>query len=177
MKNEGNPVVEALTLCGTTQKAFAEKYSLSRPVVTGMTSGTYPELSEYMLSSLEDLLHSKGQVDSFFQWMDENGFAFFEDAYSEWQYKERVSNAGKYQIPPEKYSPALSPFASYVQETAGSSMRFCKDLKVNPSAVSLYSKGKTKTMPYIIQKALNDIDYGYKALLVAMQANWVDENL
>lgn len=157
-----NPIVELLDECGTKPAEFAKEYEFSRQGVDYYINGVYPSLSDKLLDALYDLA-----LDNGLEWYD------LEAEYKEWRADERARQTGKFHVRPRPvWNENTSPFDTYVRDTSGNRSRFAKDLKVPVRDVTRYARGEAMTMPLELQAALDEIEFPYKAELIAMQYNW-----
>lgn len=172
-----NPYVRLRYLCGISQKEFAEKYGFSKTTMTYLESGQYPDLSEKMILSLGQECSEKG-IPAKQLLATEFSASNLQDAYHQWQRKERFRSRAVFLIePPERWNKELSPMHFYVKATTGSVQKFCKLLKVPSASVMRYTTGTTRQMPKALEEAFRQIDFTHLKELLEMQAAWVDENV
>lgn len=161
-----NPILELLDNCGTKPAEFALRAGMSRQAVDYYLNGVYPRLSEELLDDLYMLCEDNGV-----RWHE------LQQDYQAWRLDERFRNSVKYQVRPRPvWTDQVSPFDTYVSDTAGNRSRFAKDLKVPVRDVTRYARGEALAMPLELQQAFDDIEFPHKAELIAMQYNWRTEH-
>lgn len=169
-----NPYRYLRELCGITQKDFAAKFEMSKTTMTYIESGQYPDLSEHQILSLGKACHEAG-IDAGGELVSVYGFDSLQSAYHAWQSTERMQQAHIFRgvLPtPGTIMPSVSPMAQYITDTARTTQKFCKLLKVPSASVLRYATGATRTMPIAIRKALEETRYPYMPELIQLQEIW-----
>lgn len=168
-----NPYKRLRELTLVSQIDFAHKYDFSKTTMTMAESGQYQDLSDSLIVALGKECVEK-HVDAGSVLFEEYQSMKLQDAYHAWQSSERVQQAHRFQRPflGQYVDEDVSPFQSFIMETAPSTQGFCKLLKLHSGTVIRYASGKTKTMPLSITEALTQVQYPYLAELVAEQEKW-----
>jgi hypothetical protein len=160
-----NPIVQILDDCGTKPSEFAREYDFTRQAIDYYVNGVYPTLSDKLLDSLYDLA-----IDNGIEWPD------IEALYSQWRSAERANWYERFaQRPRPVWDRTTSPFDTFIRDTSGNRSRFAKDLKVPVRDVTRYARGEAVAMPMELQTAFDEIQFPWKAELIAMQYNWRTE--
>lgn len=167
-----NPVKALVQACGVTSAEFLRESGLSRSTYTNIINGAYPEISDRQFTSVVRLCLEKG-VDHHAFLRREYGEYYLADAYIQWRKDARQEHLEDFFVAPRPGKGAVSPFARYVEDTAGGPTAFSKRLKVSPAAVYRYSTGATRRMPGQIREALVGVGYGSMIPnLEALQDAW-----
>jgi hypothetical protein len=171
-----NPYLKLLEACGTTQVAFRERFGFSKPVLDHIITGQYVSLSDRMIESLGELCWDKGVDASQILRLLYDSDTLVE-AYREWQVYERQQVRDKYDVEPKRWSKDTSPFQAFIEDTAGSRQRFCKDLKLDAASVSRYASGKSVSMPLSIETVFRDLEFGWLRRMLELQSDWRTEHV
>jgi DNA-binding XRE family transcriptional regulator len=167
-----NPYRRLRKACGIQQKEFANKYGFSHASMTAIEGGTVPNLSDRMIVALGKECATK-DIDARAVLATEYGVGTLSEAYQNWKANERMAVAQVFRKPLTGSSDnKTSPFASYVEDTAGGVTQFAKTLKVPLSAVQMYANGKILTMPKAIKDGLTQVRFGEIDTLESMQSDW-----
>lgn len=168
-----NPFAYLRKFAGMSQKEFCETYGFAKQTVIGIEAGTYPELSDRMITSLGKACYLAG-VDAQEELYEHYGVGTLDEAYRNWVVLERRYAAERLNDIQPVESVKLSPFAYLIQYAFGSTQGFAKSLKVPPATVTRYARGLQRNMPLSIERALHQIGYPYLPELKRLHANWVD---
>lgn len=170
-----NPYVRLRELTGLGQREFERKYQLSHTVMSGIESGLFPDLSDYMIESLGRECAEKGVEAGRFLW-NEYQQSNLQDAYHAWQTQMRKLAKPMVRFTELHSSATSSPMRFLVTENFGNPRSFCTTLKVPSATVMRYIVGATRTMPKVIEQALTEAGMSKKNLTTLKQAQevWTD---
>jgi len=169
-----NPFKRLRELTGASQKGFAESWELSKTAMTYIESGQLVDLSDNMIVALGQECYEQG-INAKQVLKDEYNAESLQDAYHSWQSNERMGNAHLFQVPITGTAELpTSPFATLIQDVAGTQQKFCKLLKVPAASVMRYASGDTQTMPRAVEDALTQVRFPYLSELKQVQEQWLD---
>lgn len=167
-----NPYQRLIEECGVTLNGFRKRFDFSAMTMRYIVDGRYVSLSDRMITSLGELCHDKG-VNASQILRNEYHESTLQKAYISWQIIERMQVSEKYLIrPPRRWTKDVSPFDSYVLDTAKTKWALCKDLKLDAAAVGRYASGKSLGMPKAMESAFRQIGYPYLSEMLGLQFNW-----
>lgn len=171
-----NPFSFLRTKAGYTQKRFGADFGFAKQTLIAIESGMYPELSERMVVSISAACERAG-LDAGAELADHYDTPYLAVAYSQWREAERGQMTHLINVyRPTLWTNTRSPMSCFIDNTVGSLQGFAKRLKVPPATLARYAQGKQRMMPSRIEAALRAVDYPYLSELIAVQANWSDEN-
>jgi len=168
-----NPFALLRERAGYTQKRFGADFGFAKQTIVGIESGMYPELSERMITAIEDASDKAGMpmLDTL---LEEYDTPYLANAYDKWKHLER-----RQVILPAvelRWTDEFSPMHFFVKDTIGSVQGFSKKLKVPPAMVLRYIRGDQRHMPMSLWVALEDIGYTELTELQQLQAEWTDKH-
>lgn len=166
-----NPYKLLRKLTGESQKAFGAKYGFSRTAIHYIENGQYPDLSENMVNSMQQELADRG-IDMAQSLEDAFGQRDLQACYHTWQSNERMVIAHRFKVTPTVEEGKHSPFHHFEVQIAANPTSFCQLLKIPNATAMRYAKGYTKTMPLVIEQALQEVQFPYIDDLKALMDDW-----
>lgn len=158
---------------GYTMKRFGADFDFAKQTIIGIESGMYPELSERMVTAIEDASDKAG-VSMLETLLEEYDTPYITVAYDKWRRKERRQIV--LPVVELHFTDEFSPMHFFVKDTIGSVQGFAKKLKVPSGTVLRYISGKQRLMPTSLWVALEDVGYADKNALQNLQAEWTDKH-
>jgi len=157
---------------GYSRKKFAEEFEFSEQYIYDVERGIYPELSSKTINALAEVC-GETAIDVTKILMDNYLTPNLPKAHQRWVTEQRKIAAEVINtVRPDQWTKRASPFAVLIERTAGSASRFGELLKLQPSTLDRYARGKQRVMPARLEGALREIGYPYLSELLANQENW-----